>query len=198
MLNYTFVILSLKSVYVSIITNSTFLTKGVVFLSKVKISNFLVYVVWDGGGPRVVVSTAASHTRVRGSFPGLGGLEETKMFHPHPPVNLGIVRSLRNREVACSASDRQGSGIKSFVWKARLSHLYLHTHNFLLAQFSLYMYVQKSGLKPDSFNIRSLGLGVAGKFPLSGQSWARMKWSAEGQVCRLVSEKWTTPAEVRH
>ena len=33
--------------------------------------------VW-GGGPRVVVSTAAFHARVRGSVPGLGGLKETK------------------------------------------------------------------------------------------------------------------------
>ena len=30
------------------------------------------------GGPRVVVSTAAFHDRVRGSVPGLGGLKETK------------------------------------------------------------------------------------------------------------------------
>ena len=29
-----------------------------------------------GGGPRVVVSTAAFHARVRGSVPGLGGLKE--------------------------------------------------------------------------------------------------------------------------
>ena len=28
--------------------------------------------------PRVVVSTAAFHARVRGSVPGLGGLKETK------------------------------------------------------------------------------------------------------------------------
>ena len=33
---------------------------------------------------RVVVSTAAFHARVRGSFPGLGGLNETKMFLPNP------------------------------------------------------------------------------------------------------------------
>ena len=33
----------------------------------------------EGGGPRVVVSTAAFHARVRGSVPGLGGLKETKM-----------------------------------------------------------------------------------------------------------------------
>ena len=31
-----------------------------------------------GGGPRVVVSTAAFHARDRGSVPGLGGLKETK------------------------------------------------------------------------------------------------------------------------
>ena len=31
-----------------------------------------------GGGPRVVVITAAFHVRVRGSVPGLGGLKETK------------------------------------------------------------------------------------------------------------------------
>ena len=32
-----------------------------------------------GGGPRVVVSTAAFHARARGSVPGLGGLKETKI-----------------------------------------------------------------------------------------------------------------------
>ena len=32
----------------------------------------------EGGGPRVVVSTAAFHARVRGSVPGLGGLRERK------------------------------------------------------------------------------------------------------------------------
>ena len=43
-----------------------------------------------GGGPRVVVSTAASHARVRGSVPGLGGLKATKMFLPHPRVKVSI------------------------------------------------------------------------------------------------------------
>ena len=61
-----------------------------------------------GGGPRVVVSTAAFHARVRCSVPGLGGLKETKMFLPHPRVKVTIVGSLRDREVACSASDHQG------------------------------------------------------------------------------------------
>ena len=43
-----------------------------------------------GGGPRIVVSTAAFHARVRGPVPGLGGLKETKMFLPHPRVKLGL------------------------------------------------------------------------------------------------------------
>ena len=42
----------------------------------------------QGGGPRVVVSTAAFHVKVRGSVPGLGGLKETKMFLPHPRVKI--------------------------------------------------------------------------------------------------------------
>ena len=41
----------------------------------------------EGGGPMVVVSASAFHARVRGSFPGLGDLKETKMFLPHPLVN---------------------------------------------------------------------------------------------------------------
>ena len=52
-----------------------------------------------------MVSTAAFHARVRGSVPGLGGLKETKMFLPHPRVKVSIVGSLRDREVACSASN---------------------------------------------------------------------------------------------
>ena len=50
-----------------------------------------------GGGPRVVVSTAAFHARVRGSVPGLGGFKETKMFLSHPRVKVSIVGSLRDR-----------------------------------------------------------------------------------------------------
>ena len=102
-----------------------------------------------GGGPRVVVSTAAFHARFRGSVPGLGGLKETKMFLPHPRVKVSIVGSLRDREVACSASDRQGSNFESCVWtvSSQSSH---HPQEVLLAQFSLYEH--KGGLKPDSFH----------------------------------------------
>ena len=100
-----------------------------------------------GGGPRVVVSTAAFYARVRGSVPGLGGFKETKMFLPHPRVKVSFVGSLRDREVACSASDRQGSNFESCVWRTVSSH---HPQEVLLAQFSLY--VHKGGLKPDSFH----------------------------------------------
>ena len=64
-----------------------------------------------------MVSTAAFHDRVRGSVPGLGGLKETKMFLPHPRVKVSFVGSLRDREVAYSASDRQGSNFESCVWR---------------------------------------------------------------------------------
>ena len=79
----------------------------VVFLAKLLITK--------GGGPRVVVSTAAFHARVRGSVPGLGGLKEPNMFLHHPRVRVSIVGSLHDREVACSASDRQGSNFESCV-----------------------------------------------------------------------------------
>ena len=107
-----------------------------------------------GGGPRVVVSTAASHARVRGSVPGLGGLKETKMFLPHPRVKVSIVGSLRDREVACSASDRQGSNFESCVWRTVSSQSSHHPQEVLLAQFSLF--VHKGGLKPDSFHFCQL------------------------------------------
>ena len=35
-----------------------------------------------GGGPRVVVSTAAFHARARGSAPGLGGLKNKNVSSP--------------------------------------------------------------------------------------------------------------------
>ena len=103
-----------------------------------------------GGGPRVVVSTAAFHARVRGSAPGLGGLKETNMFLPHPRVKDRLVGSLCDREVACSASERQGSNFGSCFWRTASSQSSHHTQEVFLAQFSLY--VHKSGLMPDSFH----------------------------------------------
>ena len=111
-----------------------------------------------GGGPGVVVSTAAFHARARGSVPGLGGLKETKMFLPHPRVKVSIVGSLCDREVACSASDRQGSNFESCVWRTVSSQSSHHPQEVLLAQFSLY--VHKGGLKPDSFHFKGISASL--------------------------------------
>ena len=71
------------------------------------------------------------------------------MFLPHPRVG-----SLRDREVACSASDRNlGSKFESCVWRTVSSHSSHHPQGVLLAKFSLY--VHKGGLKPDSFHFCS-------------------------------------------
>ena len=117
---------------------------------KIDPSSYICSLSTLGGGPGVVVSTAAFHARVRGSVPGLGGLKETKLFLPHPRLKVSIVGSLRDREVACSASDRQGSNFESCVWRTVSSQSSHHPQEVLLAQFSLY--VHKGGLKPDSFH----------------------------------------------
>ena len=90
------------------------------------------------GGPRVVVSTAALHARVRGSVSSLGGLKKKKRFFP---IHVGSL---------CSTSDRQGSNFESCVWRTVSSHSSHHPQEVLLTQFSLH--VHKGGLKPDSFH----------------------------------------------
>ena len=72
------------------------------------------------------------------------------MFLPHTRMKVSIVGSLRDREVACSASDRQGSNFESCVWRTVSSQSSHQPQEVLLAQFSLY--VHKGGLKPDSFH----------------------------------------------
>ena len=75
-------------------------------------------------GYTLVVSTAAFHARVRGSIPGLGGLKEAKMFLPmHPLVKLSIMGSIRDREVACSASDHQGTKFQILCLEGSVIHL---------------------------------------------------------------------------
>ena len=80
------------------------------------------------------------------------------MFLPHPRVKVSIVGSLRDREVACSASDRQGSNFESCVWRTVSSQSSRHPQEILLAQFSLYAH--KGGLKHDSFHFISFVLDV--------------------------------------
>ena len=79
------------------------------------------------------------------------------MFLPHPRVKVRIVGSLRDREVACSASDRQGSNFEFCVWRTVSSQTSHHPQEVFLAQFSLY--VHKGGLKPDSFHFISPSSG---------------------------------------
>ena len=128
-----------------------------------------------------MVSTAAFHARVRGSVPSLGGLKETKLFLPHLRVKVSIVGSLRDREVACSASDRQGSNFESCVWRTVSSQSSHHPQEVLLAQFSLY--VHKGGLKPDSFHFISYASHNALLFVLNYPFLALI----EGQD-RVISE----------
>ena len=47
-------------------------------IDNILFSKLSFYNIMLGGGPRVVVSTAAFYSRVRGSVPSLGGLKETK------------------------------------------------------------------------------------------------------------------------
>ena len=136
-----------------------------------------------GGGPRVVVSTAAFHARVQGSVPGLGGLKETKLFLPHPRVKVSIVGSLRDREVACSASDRQGSNFESCVWRTVSSQSSHHPQEVLLAQFSLY--VHKGGLKPDSFHFILQWCGFISP-QLPSKRSCRLYWTGVGRLTSRV------------
>ena len=76
--------------------------------------------------------------------------KKQKLFLPHPRVKVSIVGSLRDPEVACSSSNRQGSNFESCVWRTVSSQSSHHPQEILLAQFSLY--VHKGGLKPDSFH----------------------------------------------
>ena len=72
------------------------------------------------------------------------------IYEDHIYLQVSIVGSLRDREVACSASDRQGSNFESCVWRTVSSQSSHHPQEVLMAQFSLY--VHKGGLKPDSFH----------------------------------------------
>ena len=72
---------------------------------------------WPFFGPRVVVSTAAFHARVRGLFPGLGGLIEENVSSPSTSKTQYC-----DREVGCSASDLKGLNCESCVCRAVSSH----------------------------------------------------------------------------
>ena len=104
-----------------------------------------------------------------------------------PRVKVSIVGSLRDREVACSASDRQGSNFESCVWRTVSSQSSHHPQEVLLAQFSLY--VHKGGLKPDSFHFiyqRCCHL-IPSSCLLPADSWI-------SSMCAMSSEPPSSPA----
>ena len=94
------------------------------------------------------------------------------MFLPHPRVKVSIVGSLRDREVACSASDRQGSNFESGVWRTVSSQSSHHPQEVLLAQFSLY--VHKGDLKPDSFHFYLIKIMISD--PLMSATQTQHQW----------------------
>ena len=75
-----------------------------------------------------------------------------KMFLTHPRVKVSIVGCLRDQEVGCSASDRQGSNFESCVWRTVSSQSSHHPQEVLPAQFSLYVHKAYMCTKPDSFH----------------------------------------------
>ena len=102
------------------------------------------------------------------------------MFLPHPRVKVSIVGSLRDREVACSASDRQGPNFDSCVWRTVSSQSSHHLQEVLLAQFSLH--VHKGGLKPDSFHLFSFHFICHHGWQWNERNYSRYIWKCRENV----------------
>ena len=101
--------------------------------------------------------------------------------------------SPRDREVACTASDRQGSNFESCVWRTVSSQSSHHPQEVLLAQFSLY--VHKGGLKPDSFHLVHSDCGwllnTSCKSPIK-QTLTR-SWIINNVTCKVTDVGQTLP-----
>ena len=93
--------------------------------------------------------------------------------------------SLCDREVASSASDRQGLNFESCVWRAVSSHSSHHPQEFLLAQFSLN--VHKGDLKPHSFHLiyqcRAILLLSSRSELVCRHSWNRISYGFMPLLC---------------
>ena len=109
-----------------------------------------------GGGPGAVVKAACLESRrSRGRTPlWLSSFKETKCVFTAHSWWFNIAGNLRDREVACSASDRQGSYSESCVRRAVSSHSSHHPQDLLLAVFI--RYVHKCGLKSHSFHLNMI------------------------------------------
>ena len=104
-----------------------------------------------GGRPGAVVKAACFESQIfiyryRGLEPH-SGLQVSKKQNVSRNDST-LWKSLRDREVACSATDRQGANCEFCVWRTVSSHLSHFTQDFFLTQFSLCA----GGLKPHSFN----------------------------------------------
>ena len=65
---------------------------------------------------------------------GLQVSKKPKCFFPAHSLIINIVGNLSDREVACSASDRQASYFESCVWRAVSSHSCYHSQEVFLDQ----------------------------------------------------------------
>ena len=79
------------------------------------------------------------------------GLKVSKKLNVSSPLirKFHIVGSPRDRKVAYSASDHQGSNFEFCIWRPVSFHSLHHPQEVLLAQFSLY--VHKGSLNPIDF-----------------------------------------------
>ena len=94
----------------------------------------------------------------------------------NPETNISSMLCLCDREVACSASGRQGSNFESCVWRTVSSQSSHHPQEVILAQFSLY--VHKGGLKPVSFLFQC--------FVFAGRVSTALRCKAKRQCLLLV------------
>ena len=107
----------------------------------------------EGGGAGAVVEAACLESRRSRVLVPLWhpNFKETKCFFPAHAERLNIVGKLRDREVVCSGSNRQGSNFELCFLRAVSSHSSHHHQEVLLAQFNLH--VHKGGQKPHSLHL---------------------------------------------
>ena len=94
-----------------------------------------------GGGPRVVINTAAFHARVRGSVLSLGGLEETQMFLPHPRVKHSYLSSLfRTKKIPVEMIKRLW---QMFSWSNNSScNMFIFINKHMFASYFIIIFYQ--------------------------------------------------------
>ena len=122
--------------------------------------------------------------------------QRKKCFIPAHSRIFSIVGNLCNREVACSASDRQGCNIESCIWRASSSDSFQHPQEVLLTQFSLY--VHKCGLMPHSFHFQFILLGMCDMWvvDLTCTYCVSSPWSWKVLNCHFVKRQFNPKGTV--